>query len=97
MGLRFEWDAAKAKRNRRKHRISFEEATTAFDDELSLTIPDPKHSVGEERFLLLGQTSRGRLVVVAFVEPGPDIEVIRIISARLADRGERRDYEEGQA
>src|SRR5262245_210518 len=69
MGLRFEWDADKAKRNLRKHRVSFEEATTAFDDELSLTIPDPTHSVGEERFLLLGQTSRDRLVVVAFVEP----------------------------
>jgi hypothetical protein len=96
MGLRFEWDDAKARHNRRKHGVTFEEATTAFDDELSLTIPDPEHSLGEEQFLLLGQTSRGRLVV-AFTEPGPDIEIIRIISARLADRGERRDYEEGQA
>lgn len=97
MGLRFEWDAAKAKRNLRKHQVSFEEATTAFDDELSLTIPDPAHSVDEARFLLLGQTSRQRLVVVAFTEPGPDIESVRIVSARLADRGERHDYEEGQA
>jgi hypothetical protein len=98
MGLRFEWDDAKARRNRRKHGVTFEEATTtAFDDELSLTIPDPEHSLGEERFLLLGQTSRGRLVVVAFTEPGSDIEIIRLISARLADRGERHDYEEGQA
>ena len=97
MGLRFEWDGTKAKRNLRTHRVSFEEATTAFDDELSLTIPDPAHSVGEARYLLLGQTSRHRLVVVAFTEPGPDIDAIRIISARLADRGERHDYEEGQA
>jgi len=97
MGLRFEWDAAKANRNLRKHRVSFEEATTAFDDELSLTIPDPTHSAGEARFLLLGQSSRYRLVVVAFTEPAPDIDSIRIISARLADRGERHDYEEGQA
>src|SRR4051812_36021793 len=97
MGLRFEWDAAKARRNLRKHRVGFEEAATAFDDELSLTIADPGHSIGEERFLLLGQTSRGRLVVVAFAEPRVEIEIIRIISARLADRGERRDYEEGKA
>lgn len=97
MGLRFEWDAAKAKQNLRKHAISFEEATTAFDDDLSLTIPDPAHSAGEVRFLLLGQTSRRRLVVVAFMEPGPDIDSIRLISARLADGGERHDYEEGQA
>jgi hypothetical protein len=96
MGVRFEWDPAKGRRNLRDHRVSFEEATTAFNDELSLTIPDPLHSVGEERFLLLGETSRGRLVVVAFTEPGPDIDIIRIISARLADRSERHDYEEGQ-
>jgi uncharacterized protein len=97
MGLRFEWDAAKAKQNLRKHAVSFEEASAAFDDELSLTIPDPAHSTGEARFLLLGQSSRHRLVVVAFTEPGPNIDSIRIISARLADRGERHDYEEGQA
>lgn len=54
-----------------------EEATTAFDDELSLTIPDPAHSAGEARFLLLGQTSRLRLVVVVFTEPGLDIDRIR--------------------
>ena len=96
MGLRFQWDAAKAKQNLRKHQVSFEEATTAFDDELSLTVPDPTHAAGEARFLLLGQTSRLRLVVVAFTEPGPNIDDIRIISARLADRGERHDYEEVQ-
>lgn len=95
MALRFEWDPAKAKRNLRRHRVSFEEATTAFDDELSLTVPDPSHSFGEERFVLIGQSSRGRLVVVAFTEHGTDIDRIRIISARLADRGERRNYEEG--
>ena len=73
MGLRFEWDAAKAKRNLRKHQVSFEEATTAFNDELSLTVPDPVHSAGEARCLLLGQTSRHRLIVIAFTEPGPDM------------------------
>ena len=79
-----------------KHRLSFEEATTAFEDDRSLAMPDPSHSVGEERFLLLGRTSRGRIVVVAFTDRGEDIDTIRLISARLADRGERHDYEEGQ-
>ena len=97
MALRFEWDPDKARRNLRKHRLSFEEATTAFEDDWSVTMPDPTHSVGEERFLLLGRTSRGRLAVVAFTERREDIDTIRLISARLADRGERHDYEEGQA
>ena len=95
MALRFEWDSDKARRNLRKHRLSFEEAATAFEDERSLTLPDPTHSVGEERFVLLGRTSRGRVVVVAFTERSEDIDTVRIISARLADRGERHDYEEG--
>ena len=68
MALRFEWDPDKARRNLRKHRLSFEEATTAFEDDRSLTTPDPAHSVGEERFLLLGRTGSGRIVVVAFTE-----------------------------
>ena len=97
MALRFEWDPDKARRNLRKHRLSFEEAATAFEDERSVTMPDPTHSVGEERFLLLGRTSGGRIVVVAFTERREDIDTIRLISARLADRGERHDYEEGQA
>ncbi len=95
MALRFEWDARKARTNLRKHRVTFEEAATAFDDPMSVTVPDPDHSVGEERFILLGRTARGRLIVVAFVEPDTDIPIIRPISARLADRGEHRDYEEG--
>ena len=97
MALRFEWDPDKARRNLRKHRLSFEEATTAFEDERSVTMPDPTHSVGEERFVLLGRTSRGRIAIVAFTERSEDIDAIRLISARLADRGERHDYEEGQA
>ena len=95
MALRFEWDPDKAGRNLRKHRLSVEEAATAFEDERSVTLPDPTHSVGEERFVLLGRTRRGRVVVVAFTERGEDIDTVRIISARLADRGERHDYEEG--
>lgn len=79
------------------HRLSFEEATTAFEEDLSLTVSDPSHSLDEERFLLLGRTSRRRVVVVACTERGGDIDIVRIISARLADRGERHDYDEGQA
>lgn len=95
MALRFEWDPRKARKNLRDHHVGFEEAATAFDDALSLTVPDPDHSVGEERFVLLGRTTRGRLVVVAFTERDADIPSVRLISARLADRGERREYEEG--
>lgn len=96
MAIRFEWDPANARRNIRRHRISFEEATTAFDDDFSMTLPDPVHSVGEERFILLGRTNRGRLVVVVLTDRDADIPSIRLISARLADQGERHDYEEGQ-
>ena len=93
MALEFQWDPAKAAANLRKHRVSFPEATTAFDDPLSVTIADPDHSAREDRYLLLGRTRGGRLVVVAHADRGANI---RIISARLADRHERRAYEEGQ-
>ena len=90
--MEFEWDEDKALRNEAKHRLSFAEASTAFGDPLSLTIPDPDHSVEENRLLLLGQTYLGKLVVVSHVERG---ETIRLISARIATRHERRTYEEG--
>ena len=92
MPLRFTWDPRKAAGNRRKHGVSFEEASTAFGDPLSLTVPDPAHSLEEERYLLLGQTEAGRLVVVAHRDRGDEI---RLISARPASRRERTDYEEG--
>jgi uncharacterized protein len=91
MSLQFTWDPPKAARNLRKHKVGFPEAATAFADPLSLTIPDPDHSVGEARFVLIGQSERRRLVVVAHVERG---DLIRIISARLATRRERKTYEE---
>lgn len=91
MDLKFEWDRIKDEVNARKHGITFEEASTAFGDPLSATIPDPEHSGQEVRFLLLGRSSTGRLLVVAHTERG---ERIRIISARPATRRERRDYEE---
>jgi len=89
--LNFTWDPDKAASNAEKHGITFPEASTAFGDPLSITVPDPDHSEGEARFLLVGLTSERRLVVVAHLE-GQD--AIRIISARLATRAERGDYEE---
>lgn len=91
MALGFLWDARKAAVNERKHGIGFPEATTVFDDPLSVTIPDPAHSVGEHRFLLLGMSKQRRLLVVPHADEG---ESIRIISARRANRRERRTYEE---
>lgn len=91
MALRFRWDPRKAVGNVRKHGVTFEEATTVFGDRLSVTIADPDHSVDEQRFLLLGLSSRGRLLVVAHSERG---DAIRIISARRVTRRERRTYAE---
>lgn len=91
MGLRFLWDPRKAGSNERRHGVGFQEATTVFDDPLSVTIPDPDHSVDEQRFLLLGLSIRRRLLVVAHSELD---ESTRIISARRANRRERRLYEE---
>lgn len=88
--MEFEWDPYKADSNLEKHRIPFDEAATAFGDPLSLTIADPDHSEDEERFVLLGQSFLGRLVVVVHTDRG---ERIRIISARIATRNERRSYE----
>jgi uncharacterized DUF497 family protein len=88
--MRFEWDRGKAEANRRKHRVSFDEATSVFFDLLSVTIADPDHSVGEERFLTMGSSSKGRLLVVAHTESGA---VLRIISARPASAAERKRYE----
>ncbi len=93
MALRFRWDPRKAVSNERKHGVGFREATTVFDDPLSVTIPDPDHSLHERRFVLVGLSNRARLLVVAHSERG---ESIRIISARRADRQERRNYEEEQ-
>lgn len=88
--MRFEWDRAKAEANRRKHRVSFDEAASIFFDLLSVTIADPDHSTGERRFLTMGSSSKGRLLVVAHTERG---DVLRIISARPASAGERKRHE----
>ena len=92
MSLRFRWNRRKAASNARKHGVGFPEAIIAFADPLSITMQDPDHSVGEERFLLVGVTAAGRLVVVAHSEHGDEI---RLISVRPATRHERETYEEG--
>jgi len=91
MGLAFEWDPKKARRNLATHGVSFDEASTAFRDPLSVTIDDPLHSEHEERLVLIGQSHRNRILVVVHTERG---DRIRIISARLATNRERHRYEE---
>ena len=91
MGYAFEWDPRKAAANAREHWVTFDEATEAFADPLSLNMPDSDHSQTEERYLVLGLSRRGRLLVVSYAERG---SYTRIISARLASRAERRRYEE---
>ena len=87
----FEWDPAKARHNLAKHGVDFAEAATVFGDPLSQTIPDPDHSVEEQRFVTMGMSYRQRLVVVAHNDTE---ERVRIISARRATRAERSQYEE---
>ena len=90
-GLRFDWDPRKAAANRRKHGVSFEEARSAFLDEEALLIADPEHSESEDRFILLGLSAEWRLLVVVHADREPD-DVIRLISARKADRQEELTY-----
>ena len=87
----FEWDPQKAASNLKKHKVSFAEAATVFSDRLSITVPDPDHSVGEDRQITVGMSDRSRLLIVAHTESG---ERIRIISARELTRAERKAYEE---
>jgi uncharacterized DUF497 family protein len=87
----FEWNLEKARLNAEKHGVTFEEAATVFGDPLSLTIDDPLHSAQERRLVLLGVSSRGRLLVVAHTERG---SAVRLISARGATPRERARYEQ---
>ena len=91
-GYLFEWDAHKAAANFAKHGVAFEEAATAFGDQAAFNMPDPKHSIAEQRFVLLGRSARGSLLVVCYTERPPRT---RLISARPCSRRERRQYEEG--
>jgi uncharacterized protein len=96
MELRIEWDKRKAVANQRKHGVSFEEARSVFFDEEALLIPDEGHSDEEERFIMLGLSSRLRTLVVCHCYRQAD-EIIRIISARKANRTERAQYEQRRA
>lgn len=91
MTLRFEWDDDKARRNLRKHGVSFEEAQTVFDDALARIDPDPAHSSAESRAIIIGYSEQRRLLLISFVERN---DAIRIISARAADARERKRHEE---
>jgi uncharacterized DUF497 family protein len=88
--MRFEWNKDKAKKDFKKHKVSFEEALTVFLDPLSATFDDPDHSFGENRFITIGYSSQDRLLVVSHTERG---KILRIISARLATANERRRHE----
>ena len=88
--MHFEWDRAKAEGNRRKHKVTFDEAVSVFYDPLSATFSDPDSSRTEERLITVGHSSRRRLLVIVHTEHG---ETIRIISARLATAHERKRHE----
>jgi uncharacterized DUF497 family protein len=90
----FKWDENKAASNRAKHGVSFEEAATVFGDPLSDTFDDPDHSDEEGRFIIIGMSEQGRMLVVAHTDDG---ETVRIISAREPTRGEREFYEESRS
>jgi uncharacterized protein len=92
MGMIFEWDDRKARANLSKHGVSFGEACTVFGDPLAITIDDPWHSDNEDRFITIGSSREGQLLVVVFADQG---ENIRLISARTPTRHERKQYEEG--
>jgi len=91
LNLKFEWRRKKAASNRSKHRVWFEEALTVFSDPLARIFDDADHSVEEQREIIIGHSSQGRLLVVCFTAQG---ESVRIFSARTATRREREDYEE---
>ncbi len=88
--MNFEWDPEKAEQNLAKHGVSFAEASTVFGDPLSIAIPDPRHSVDEDRYILFGMSERGRFLAVVHMDRGG---TTRLISARLMTRNERAQYE----
>jgi len=90
--MQFEWNENKAASNLLKHEVSFEEAKTVFDDPLYVEFYDPDHSEDEERYLIVGESNRGRLLIVSYTKRG---DSIRLISAREVTRTEREAYEEG--
>ena len=94
--MQFEWNSDKANSNLKKHSVSFNEASTVFNDPLSVTFPDPDHSFGEERYVIIGLSSANRILIVPHTDRADRADRVRIISAREATRNERRFYEDGQ-
>ena len=94
MSVRFEWDDDKAKANLKKHKVSFDEASTVFGDPVAKIFSDDEHSSSEVREIIVGDSIAGRLLLVSFTERGRD--VVRIISARVATRNERKSHEENK-
>ncbi|MFM7904261.1 MAG: BrnT family toxin [Microcystis sp.] len=90
--MQFDWDKNKAERNLSKHEVSFEEAKTVFDDPLYVDFYDLDHSEDEDRYLLVGQSNRGRLLIISYTERD---NLIRLISAREVTKTERETYEQG--
>jgi uncharacterized protein len=91
--MKFEWNPDKANLNLQKHSVSFNEASTVFNDPLSVTFPDTDHSFGEERYVIIGLSSANRILIVPHTDRA---DRVRIISAREATRNERRFYEDGE-
>ena len=89
--MEFEWDLSKAAANLKKHGVSFEEAKTVFDNPLAVIFDDDLHSIDENREIIIGHSRQNRFLLIAFIERSYSI---RIISARLATRQERQDYEQ---
>jgi len=89
--VNFEWDPVKARNNRRKHRVSFQEAATVFGDPLAVTYSDPDHSLSEQRFVTVGMSSADQVLIVAHADRN---ENVRIMSARKTTQYERKHYEE---
>ena len=89
--MQFDWDSTKAATNLSKHGVSFDEAKTVFDDRLYVDFYDPDHSDGEQRYIIIGQSQQGRLLMVSYTERD---DTIRIISSREVTRTEREAYEE---
>jgi uncharacterized protein len=94
MSVKFEWDDDKAKTNLKKHRIGFDEASTVFADPFAKIFYDEDHSDEENREILVGHSTANRLLLVSFTERGRDL--VRIISARIATKNERKAYEENK-
>ena len=94
MSVQFEWDDQKAKANLKKHIVSFDEASSVFGDPVAKIFDDEEHSAEETREIIVGHSISNRLLLVSFTERGRDL--VRIISARVATRNERKSYEENQ-